>query len=191
MFRRIASAIAALTLLCSSAPPNVAAGGARISTIKGVVDAIAIPLKEKNQIPGMAIAVTLDGRNYFFDYGIESKVTRTPVSNETLFEIGSLSKAFAATLASYAEIQGSVSLNDSASKYLPLLRGSSFDRITLLNLATHTSGLPLFVPKNISNTRELMNYLKNWQPPFRAGSHRIYSNIPDPIYRRKSGSNQV
>lgn len=177
MFRKITSGIGVLILLCCLSPRGVAEGAAQPSTIKGVVDAVAIPLKRKDRIPGMAIAVTLDGKNYFFNYGIESKKTRKPVTDDTLFEIGSLSKTFVATLASYSEVQGHVSLSDSVSKWLPLLRGSSFDRITLLNLATHTSGLPLFVPRNITDARELMNYLKKWQPPFPAGSHRIYSNI--------------
>ncbi len=176
MFQRIASAISVLILVCCSSVGN-AAGKAKSSTIRGVVNAVSLPLRKKNQIPGMAIAITLDGRDYFFNYGIESKETRKPVTRETLFEIGSLSKTFAAVLASYALIHGSLSLSDRVSHYLPRLRGSSFDKINLLNLATHTSGLPLFVPKGISNTSELMNYLKHWHSPFRAGSHRIYSNI--------------
>ncbi len=177
MLRTITSVMTLLTLLCWLPSRSVAAEVAKRSTIKAVVDAIAKPLKEKHHIPGMAIAITLDGRNYFFNYGTESKDTGIPITDETLFEVGSLSKTFAATLASYAQSNGALSLKDSVSKYLPLLRGSSFDHITLLNLATHTSGLPLFVPENISNTDELVNYLKHWQPPFVAGTHRIYSNI--------------
>jgi beta-lactamase class C len=173
----ITSVITLLTLFCCFASRSVAAESARQSAIKSVVDRIAGSLKEKEHIPGMAVAITVDGNHYFFNYGTESKKNGKPITDETLFEIGSLSKTFAATLASYAQIHGSLSLKGSVSRYIPLLRDSSFDHITLLNLATHTSGLPLFVPDNISNTNELLTYLKHWQPPFPAGSHRIYSNI--------------
>jgi CubicO group peptidase (beta-lactamase class C family) len=176
MYQKIISAITILILVCCFASGS-ASGKATPSTIQSIVNAVAVPLRKKNQIPGMAIGITLDGRDYFFNYGIASKETGKPVTRETLFEIGSLSKTFAAVLASSAQIQGTLSLHDSVSRYLPLLRGTSFDKITLLNLGTHTSGLPLFVPKGISSTSELMDYLKHWQPPFRAGTHRIYSNI--------------
>jgi CubicO group peptidase (beta-lactamase class C family) len=177
MFRIVTSFMTVLALFCCLTSRGVEAEGGKRSTIKGVVDGIARPLSEKHHIPGMAIAITLDGRNYFFNYGVESKETGKPVTDRTLFEVGSVSKTFAATLATYAQIKGALSLNDETSKYLPVLRGSGFDRITLLNLATHTSGLPLFVPNNISDTNELEKYLEHWQPPFHAGSHRIYSNI--------------
>jgi CubicO group peptidase (beta-lactamase class C family) len=85
---------------------------------------------------------------------------------------------FTATLASYAQINGDLSLSDRASKYLPSLRGSSFDHISLINLGTHTSGgLPLQVPGNIKNTDQLMDYFKHWKPIYAAGTYRTYSNI--------------
>ena len=176
MHQRTTSVFGVLILVCCLAFGS-AAGKAKPSSIRSVVNAVALPLQKKNQIPGMAIAITLDGRDYFFNNGIESKETRKPVTRETLFEIGSVSKTFAAVLASAVQMQGSLSLNASVSRYLPRLRGTSFDKITLLNLATHTSGLPLFVPKGISSTSGLMDYLKHWKPPFLAGSNRIYSNI--------------
>jgi CubicO group peptidase (beta-lactamase class C family) len=108
---------------------------------------------------------------------VASKETKQPVTNETLFEIGSLSKTFTATLASYAQVNGQLSLSDSVSKYLPSLRGSSFDNISLLNLGTHTAGdFPLQVPDNIQNTDELMDYYKHWQSTHIAGTYRNYSN---------------
>lgn len=101
----------------------------------------------------MAIAVTIDGKNYFYNYGVASRESQQRITSETLFEIGSLSKTFTATWASYEQVNGNLSLSDSASKYLPSLSSSSFDNISLLNLATHTAGgLPLQVPDNISNT---------------------------------------
>lgn len=156
---------------------SYAAGSIAPSKIKDAVDNTIRPVMQKYNIPGMAIAVTVNGENYFFNYGVASKETKQPVTKDTLFEIGSLSKTFTATLATYAQVNGQLSLSDSVSKHLPSLRGSSFDSIRLLNLATHTAGdFPLQVPDNIKNTDQLMDYYKHWQPTHAAGTFRTYSN---------------
>lgn len=144
---------------------------------KEIVDQVIEPLMREYNIPGVAVAVAIDGRSEFFNYGVASKETRRPVTSETLFELGSISKTFTGTLAAYAALNGDLSWADNASKYFPSLRGSSFDRVSLLNLATHTTGgLPMQVPENIKTADELMDYFKRWQPPYAAGTHRTYSN---------------
>lgn len=164
--------------ICLLAAGSHAAGAAAQDGLKDAVDSTIEPLMQKYAIPGMAIAVTVNGESRFYNYGVASKDTRQPVTNTTLFEIGSFSKTFTATLASYAQVNGELSLTDSASKYLPALRGSSFDNISLINLGTHTAGgLPLQVPDAIQNTDQLMDYFKHWKPAHAAGTYRKYSNL--------------
>jgi CubicO group peptidase (beta-lactamase class C family) len=91
-------------------------------------------------VPGISVGIVMDGHSYIYNYGQASKVTGGSFANDTLFEIGSVSKTLTATLASYAQNSGRISLSDSASKNLPTLRGSSFDQVSLLNLGTHTAG---------------------------------------------------
>ena len=154
-----------------------AAGNFDQLKIKTTVDETIEPLLQKYGIPGMAVAVTINGKSYFYSYGVNSKEIRQPITNKTIFEIGSISKTFTATLATYAQVQNKLSFSGGASKYLPQLRGSRFDNISLLNLATHTSGgLPLQVPENIENSDQLIDYFKNWQPDFAPGTYRTYSN---------------
>ena len=63
------------------------------------------------------------------------------------------------------------------SKYLPALRGSRFDEVSLLNLGTHTSGgLPLQVPEEVTNDDQLTRYFQNWKPTFAPGTYRTYAN---------------
>ena len=141
------------------------------------IDRAITPLMQQYAIPGMAVGVTIAGRHTFFNYGIASRQTQRPVNGDTLFEIGSISKTLTATLAAYAEDQGHLALSDSTTKYYPSLRGSAFDKIRLLDLATHTSGgLPLQVPEAIATTDQLMTYFRNWQPAHAAGTYREYSN---------------
>jgi beta-lactamase class C len=136
------------------------------------------PAMERYGIPGMAVGIVIGKRQYVCNYGVASKATARPVTNTTLFEIGSVSKTFTATLASYAQVTDRLSLSDSAGKHLPSLRGGSFDRVSLLNLATHTSGgLPLQVPDGITSNDQLMKYLQSWKPAYPAGTYRLYSNV--------------
>ncbi|VDZ62132.1 Beta-lactamase [Serratia odorifera] len=86
------------------------------------VDQIVQPLMQKYAVPGMAIAVSVDGKTHFYNYGVASKQNKQPITNQTLFEIGSLSKTFTATLAAYAQNAGKFTLADPASRYLPQLR---------------------------------------------------------------------
>nr|prf beta lactamase [Serratia marcescens] len=141
------------------------------------IDAVIQPLMKKYGVPGMAIAVSVDGKQQIYPYGVASKQTGKPITEQTLFEVGSLSKTFTATLAVYAQQQSKLSFKDPASHYLPDVRGSAFDGVSLLNLATHTSGLPLFVPDDVTNNAQLMAYYRAWQPKHPAGSYRVYSNL--------------
>jgi beta-lactamase class C len=164
-------------MACVMSPLSHAAENTDQAKIKGIVNTAIVPIQKQFNIPGMAVAVSIDGQNYFYNYGIASKEGKQAVSQDTLFEIGSISKTFTATLASFAQINGQLSFSDSVSQYFPSLRGSAFDKVSLLNLATHTAGgLPLQVPDEIKNNDQLMAYFKNWQPQHAAGTYRVYSN---------------
>lgn len=179
MCRKIMKIIKLLSIsACFLAPCSYATENINQPKLKEIVDSAIEPLIQKNGIPGMAIAVTVDGKNYFTNYGVVSKETQQRVTSETLFELGSISKTLTATLAAYAQRNGNLSLSDSPSKYLPYLRGSSFDKVSLLDLGTHTAGgFPLQVPDSVQNTDQLMDYFKHWQPAYAAGTQRTYSNL--------------
>ncbi|MDR5796215.1 beta-lactamase [Caballeronia sp. LZ008] len=147
------------------------------ASIKSTVDQTIEPLMALHGIHGMAVGVVVDGKPYVFEYGVASKATKQPVTRDTLFELGSISKTFTATLASYAQIEGDLSLNDPVSKYLPSLDGTEFGKVTLLNLGTHTpGGLPLQVPDEIHDNEQLMQYFKTWRPARPPGTIRTYAN---------------
>lgn len=146
--------------------------------VRALVDSVMAPLVREQELPGLAVGVTIHGKKYFFNYGVASKKSHRPVDSRTLFEIGSISKTFTATLASYAQVTGRLSWADPVSKYLPGLRGSSFGRVRLINFATHTTGgLPLQVPVEVKNFEQLMGYLRRWKPATPPGTSRTYSNI--------------
>ncbi|GAA0798109.1 class C beta-lactamase [Psychrobacter piscatorii] len=141
------------------------------------VDKQAKKLMSQYQIPGMAFGIIVDGKPHFYNYGLSDKQRNQPVSEHTIFELGSVSKTFAATLASYSELNGTLSLDDTADKYIPHLKNSAIGNTELINLGTYSAGgLPLQVPEDIENNKELLQYYKSWQPEFPVNSSRLYSN---------------
>ncbi|HCE0608168.1 TPA: PDC family class C beta-lactamase [Pseudomonas aeruginosa] len=168
--------IAASTLLFAT-PPAIA-GEAPADRLKALVDAAVQPVMKANDIPGLAVAISLKGEPHYFSYGLASKEDGRRVTPETLFEIGSVSKTFTATLAGYALAQDKMRLDDRASQHWPALQGSRFDGISLLDLATYTAGgLPLQFPDSVQKDQaQIRDYYRQWQPTYAPGSQRLYSN---------------
>lgn len=150
---------------------------AKADRATAAVDAAVAEVMREYGIAGMAIGVSRDGEQRFFNYGDASRAPRRAVSSDTLFELGSISKTFTVTLAAYAQATGRLSLTDSPAKWVPELQGSEFARLTLVHLATHTAGgFPLQVPDAVQSMAQLMDYLKAWTPRYAPGTRRTYAN---------------
>lgn len=179
MRRAYLAAVALLPLGASLAvahsPDNHPVGNA--SVVAGIVDATVRPVLKRYHIPGMAVGIASGKHSYVFNYGVATISSRKPVTNSTLFELGSITKTFTATLAAYAEVKGDLSLSDTTGKHLHVLGGSRFGDTTLLELGTHTpGGLPLQVPDDVHSIDELMMYFRRWRPTCAPGACRTYAN---------------
>ncbi len=142
-----------------------------------IVKTVIQPVMQEHRIPGMAIGLVLQNQVYIFNFGLASAADRRPVTDATLFEIGSLSKTFTATLATYAEVTGKLKLSDMVADHLPELTDTAFGNLQLHHLGTHTTGgLPLQVPDQIRNKDQLLSYLQMWKPPYATGTVRTYAN---------------
>ncbi|ERS03473.1 beta-lactamase [Acinetobacter sp. COS3] len=145
--------------------------------VKAVIDQQFKPLLAQYNIPGLAVAVTLNGQHYFVNYGVASKQSQQPVRNDTLFELGSVSKTFNATLAGYAQAQGKLSFSDHPAKYFPELNNTAVNRATILNLGTYTAGgFPLQFPDEVVTQQDMVKYFYKWQPKTKISVARQYSN---------------
>lgn len=166
--------ILAIALL--AAPLAMAAAGTS-EWLKSRVDATIKPLMQAQTIPGMAVAVIAGGQVYTFSYGEAEQKTHRPVTDQTLFELGSLSKTFTGVLGGDAVARKEIKLQDSASQYWPALTGKQWQGITLLQLATYTAGgLPLQVPDEVNDQASLLNFYQQWQPQWQPGAQRLYAN---------------
>ncbi|MBY0243805.1 MAG: beta-lactamase [Burkholderiaceae bacterium] len=168
--RQMVLALAALCPLAAQAAPDAAA-------LRQAIDAAVAPVMAQFNVPGMAIAVTVDGQQRFFNYGVAARDSKQPVTESTLFELGSNSKTFTATLAAYAQELGKLALIDHPGKYVPQLKGSALDKATLLHLGTYTAGgFPLQIPDHVKTQGQLFSYFQHWQPDAVPGKQRNYSN---------------
>ena len=147
------------------------------SQLKSVVDECAKGLINEYDIPGLAVAVTIDGKRYFYNYGLADESKGSLVTNDTIFELGSISKTFAATLTGYAQEKGKLDMDDKVKDYIPELENSALGNTKLVHVATYTAGgLPLQFPSEVTNDAEMMQYYKTWKPEYEAGTKRKYSN---------------
>ena len=100
-------------------------------------------LPENGRGGGVAVAVRMNGNTQFFNYGFADLSRNERVTADSIFNLGSVGKLFATTTLAEGVKRGELSLDDPVAKYVTeLQRGGDVRRITLGELASHTSGLP-------------------------------------------------
>lgn len=134
---------------------------------------------------GVAVAVRMNGNTNFFNYGFANDAKNERVTAESIFNLGSVGKLFATTLLAEAVKRSEVSLDDSVAKYVTeLQRGVVIRRVTLGQLASHTSGLPR-VPQQYEHWHrgryawpDFVRFLNSWKtdPKHQPGQQYLYSN---------------
>ncbi len=132
---------------------------------------------------GLAVAVYTAGHAVFFNYGLADQATKRPVTSDTLFNLASLRKPFEATLVALGVLNGELNLDDPAGKYVPELHGHYVRRITVGELASHTSGILLPTdhppwPDGSFTLQQFFDMLNGWKPQSHEepGKQRTYTH---------------
>ena len=104
-------------------------------------------IREKN-MPGAQLLVAHKGSViYSKSYGYTTYDKKTPVTNDKLYDIASITKILSTTLAVMRLYEkGEIDLDKPASKYVKSLRKTNKEDITLRQLLTHTAGLKSWIP---------------------------------------------
>ncbi|MBC7860453.1 MAG: beta-lactamase family protein, partial [Burkholderiaceae bacterium] len=160
-------------------------------------DSLALPLIEQKKTRAIVVGVLLpDGSHQSFGYGSTEADGGHRPDGDTLFAIGSVSKGFLSATAATLVQEGALGWDDTLEQLLPpgTPLSPAARRITLLQLATHTSGLPrqpltprtlfylieyLFTGENFYRHFDrdyLLGYLAEFDGAPAAGTP-VYSNI--------------
>lgn len=113
--------------------------------------------------PGCQVYVLWRGEVVFDRcYGFQTYQDEIAITDSTLFDMASVTKSAATTLAVMKLYdEGRFALSDAIGKYLPYLKGTDKQQITIAELLTHTSGMPAFIPfyKKLANRNEYISNL--------------------------------
>lgn len=136
--------------------------------------------------PGGAILI-MKGDQVIFNksYGLADMETKTAITSQTLFNVGSISKTFVSNAILILQSQGKLSVEDAMDKYFPDFKNKEIaSKVKIKHLLTHTSGLP----DNRQTKSDSVFYLtakdaENWYPVtqtdtlvFEPGTRYEYSN---------------
>lgn len=132
----------AQSITSRQAAPSAEAG--RAAALARIEAALEARRKELN-IPGMSLVIVKDDQViYVKGLGVKDFERGIPVTADTLFAIGSSSKAFTAMAAVMSQDEGRLSLDDSPKKFLPYFRlqdPEADSKIVMRDLLSHRSGL--------------------------------------------------
>jgi CubicO group peptidase (beta-lactamase class C family) len=138
----------------------------------------------------MVVAIADEHGTNIIAFGKPSLSSTDPIDGDTVFEIGSVTKVFTSLLLADMVQKGEVKLDDPIAKYLPAsvkVPSRKERQITLVDLATHSSGLPR-LPDNFEpaddkdpyadySAEEMYDFLSNYRLKRDIGAKYEYSNL--------------
>jgi serine-type D-Ala-D-Ala carboxypeptidase/endopeptidase len=127
---------------------------------------------------GIVVGIVDEHGSRIISYGKLDNGSSSQVDGDTLFETGSITKTFTALLLEDAIARGEMKLDDPVEKFLPekvKVPSKGGRKITLLDLATHSSGLP----RDITDwtVQGMYDFLGRCQLISKPGTKVLYSNL--------------
>ncbi|HQU85188.1 MAG TPA: serine hydrolase domain-containing protein [Pyrinomonadaceae bacterium] len=143
---------------------------------------------QKRKIPALSIAVIKDGKVVRAKgYGFANLEHKIPANENTVYEIGSISKQLASEALMLLVEDGKVNLDDAINKYLPANAPPTWEKITVRDLLNHTSGLKDWTEvKEFSYRREytaeeFIALVRDFPLNFQPKENWTYSNTNLPL----------
>ena len=121
---------------------------ARLAAAFPEVDRVLAAFAERNHVPGVAYGILVDGALVHTGaVGSRELAGKTPIDQDTVFRIASMTKSFTALCILKLRDEGKLSLDDPAERYVPELAGlkyptSDSPKLSIRHLLTHSTGFP-------------------------------------------------
>ncbi len=155
------------------------------------IESIAKPFLEDSHAHALSIGIIKNGKTEFYNFGSLTAENSSKPTPQNIYEIGSITKTFTASLLVQMAEEGLVKLDDPISKYLPkgICDFEGDKVITLQDLSSHYSGLPRLAsnffptvtdmsnPYTNYNQNHLYEYLKTFEGVAREKRKVDYSNL--------------
>lgn len=136
--------------MAAAAASGAAIPAAELGSLTATMTVAARRYVDAGSSDGISVAIVRCGRTAFVTAGLADRASRSPVTPDVRFEIGSVSKTLTALLLAQAISEGRAHIDDDVRRYLPAgydnLQWSDGKAVTLGELADTTSGLPDFLP---------------------------------------------
>lgn len=175
-YSKIVSTAALLALVASIVPSPARAQAPTLGQALDAISAFAPQALAQQGAPGVSIAIT-DATHTLrvITLGYADAESKTPVTADTRFGIGSITKSFTAGTLLQLRDAGTFDPNLPVTTYLPWFRiHSSFRAITSADLFTHSSGLP---DGGLETGLDGIYELRDWYAGYAPGTHWTYSNV--------------
>jgi len=155
-----------------------------VGTLKAKVDNIAASYLRDPENTGLSIGIIYEGKEYNFNYGYTSKLTLKPVTPNTVYEIGSITKVFTGILLANEIVDKRLELNSKLSAFYKI-SNPFLETIDLKSLATHSSRLPRLADNFWSSVKNdndpYISYTKSHLVSYLAQAKPV-STIPTYLY---------
>ena len=142
-----------------------------------LIDHVTEQFIANNHLTGAAIALVRGKHITYCNYGYSDLEHHHKVTQNTLFDIASITKTVTATIAAIAYLDGKYDLYKPITHYVPALTNPYYNKVTGIHLLTHTANIPLNFPVTTTES-DLMRSLNAL--PFstmtQPGVFYVYSN---------------
>ncbi len=150
--------------------------------------------KEYN-VPGLSMSVSLSPNSRTRNYvsGTTKLNGSQPINADTIFQIGSNTKAFTSAIILQLEAEGKLNINDTLGKYLPNMY-PKWNNVKLINLMNMTSGIDSYTDEEFGKKilLDTIYRTKTWTLKELADyAYNKYSNLDDPGEYNYSNTNYI
>lgn len=170
--------------ICSSLAASIASK----ATLTKEIEQILTQYRRHYHLPGLSVSIKTPASSNIKSYtsGFTTRSNKRPITPDTLFQVGSITKTFVASMIFQLIEQKKLTLHDKISKWLPQYPG--WGNVSIADLLRHTSGISNYTAaKNLDKLlndkpqkqwllRELADIAYQQPKDFTPGSHYNYTN---------------
>lgn len=153
----VSSLFVYIVFLCSCAQEDP-----EPATMQEAVDNIISPHITLGADVGIIVGIIKNGQKTIYSYGEKEIGSKERITAQSVLELASLTKVYTALAVAQMHVKGELNLSDPVDQYLPssvTVPSYNGKKITLEQLANHTSGLPTY-PENMNT--EVYNQYKGY-----------------------------